>query len=102
MKKSYKTGSKDIMQITGKLFSARWCWRNHRQISRDWWKEWIFGLIFSNFLINKATALIEKFLYYMQNTTLLQKKTKTATQILASRNLQDLSNIRKELEHINK
>lgn len=45
---------------------------------------------------------MEKFLYYMQNTTLLQKKTKTATQILASRNLQDLSNIRKELEHINK
>ena len=45
---------------------------------------------------------MEKFLYYMQNTTLLQKNTETATQILASRNLQDLSNICKELEHINK
>lgn len=45
---------------------------------------------------------MEKFLHYMQNTTLLQKNAKTATQILASRNLQVLSNICKELEHIYK
>lgn len=62
-------------------------------------KERIFGLIFSNSLINKATALMEqKFTLYAKHYTATEK-CKDSNPNSASRNLQVLSNICKELEH---